>query len=93
MKMYEGLEVTYSSTILDLDTRWKSVISFRLRPLYTRYLFDRMLDGLQSRSGRCGEEKNLLSLPEIELWPSSLHPIAIPTELPRFMYKMLKIEI
>jgi hypothetical protein len=28
--------------------------------------FDGRLDGLQSRSGRCGEQKNLLSLPGIE---------------------------
>jgi hypothetical protein len=35
------------------------------------YPFDRRLDGLQSRSGRCEEEKNLVSLPGIELRPSS----------------------
>jgi hypothetical protein len=30
------------------------------------YPLDRKLDGPQSRSGRCGEEKNLFPLPEIE---------------------------
>jgi hypothetical protein len=91
--MYEGLEVNYSSIILDLDTRWKPVVSFKLRPLYIRDLFDRMLVGLQSRSGRCREEKNLLSLPGIELRPSSPYPVAISTKLPRHMSKKLKIEI
>jgi hypothetical protein len=58
-------------TILDLCTRWKSVVSFTPRPLYPRvrsfwYLLDRRLDGSERQSGHCGEEKNLLSLPGIE---------------------------
>jgi hypothetical protein len=36
-----------------------------------RYPLDRKLGGLQSRSGRCGVEKNPLLLPEIEPRPSS----------------------
>jgi hypothetical protein len=32
----------------------------------SRYPLDRKLDGPQRRSGRCGEEKNLLHLPGIE---------------------------
>jgi hypothetical protein len=49
--------------ILDLGTRWKWVVSFAARPLYTRgkspwYPLDRSLGGPQSRSGRGGEEKN-----------------------------------
>jgi hypothetical protein len=62
------------------------VISFTLRPLYPRgniswYQLDRSLGGLQSRSGHCGAEKNLLSLPGIENRPSSPQPVGIPTEL------------
>jgi hypothetical protein len=34
-----------------------------------------------SRAGRCGEDKNLLSQPGIEPWPSN--PVATPTELSR----------
>jgi hypothetical protein len=36
-----------------------------------RYPFYRRLDGPRNRSGRCGGEKNLLSLPRIEPRPSS----------------------
>jgi hypothetical protein len=43
----------------------------RLRyPLDTR----RRLCGLQSRSGRCGVDKNLSSLPGIQPWPSNQDP-------------------
>jgi hypothetical protein len=43
-------------------------VSFTPRPLYALgksplYPLDRTLDGLQSQSGHCGEEKKLLSLP------------------------------
>jgi hypothetical protein len=34
----------------------------------------------QSRSGSCGEEKDVLHLPGIETWPSSLRPIAVSTK-------------
>jgi hypothetical protein len=42
------------------------------RPLYpqrnrSRYPFDRRLGGPNSRSGLCGEEKNFLPLPGIQL--------------------------
>lgn len=54
-------EWSYSSTILNLDIRWKWVVSFTLRPPYpqiksSRYPFDRILPGSQSRSGRCWVE-------------------------------------
>jgi hypothetical protein len=48
---------------------------------FPRYPLDRRLGGPQSRSGRCGEEKNLLPLPGIELRPPSPLPVATPTEL------------
>jgi hypothetical protein len=57
--------------ILDLSTRWRWVVSFTPRPLYPQgkspwYPLDRRLGGLQSRSGRSGEEKNSQPMPGIE---------------------------
>jgi hypothetical protein len=63
-------EWRYSSTILDLGTRWRWVVSFTDRPLHPRYPLDMRLSGPQSQSGRCGEDK-ILPLPGIEPWPSS----------------------
>jgi hypothetical protein len=54
----------------------------------TQYPFYRMLDGTQSRFWRCEEEKNLLSLPEMEprlLGRPTRNPVAIPTELSRLI--------
>jgi hypothetical protein len=50
--------------ILELGTSWRRAVSFTPLPLYSlgkspRYPLDRRLGGPQSRSGRCGEEKNL----------------------------------
>jgi hypothetical protein len=55
----------YSSTIRDLNTRWRWLVSFTPWPLYprgksSRYRLDRRLGGPQSRSECCGEEKNLV---------------------------------
>jgi hypothetical protein len=60
----------------------------------------RRLDGPQSRSERCGVEKNLLPLPGIEPQRPSSYPDAIPTELSRLLishvysnvYKYVKLE-
>jgi hypothetical protein len=54
----------HSYTILDLGIGCRWVVSFMLRPLYSRgrrprYLFDRGIIGPYNRSGSCGEEKNL----------------------------------
>jgi hypothetical protein len=61
-----------SSNILALSTCCRSVVSFTPLPLYPRgenprYPLGRRLGGPQSQSGRCGEKKNLLLLPGIEL--------------------------
>jgi hypothetical protein len=58
-----------------LTSALDGVVSFTLLPLYPRernhrYTLDRRRGGLQSRSGRCGEEKNL-ALPRVEPGPSS----------------------
>jgi hypothetical protein len=45
------------------------------------------LGGPQSRSGRCGEEKNRFHMPGIEPRLSSPYPVAIPTELSRITEK------
>jgi hypothetical protein len=52
--------------IFNLGTRWKSVVSFTLRPLYprgkkSRYQLDRSLGGRQGLSGRGVEEKQVPS--------------------------------
>jgi hypothetical protein len=57
-------EWRYSSNILVLGTRWRSVVIFTLRQLYPKervrqYPFDRRLGGPQSPYGPCKEEKNL----------------------------------
>jgi hypothetical protein len=80
------MEWRYSSTILDLGTKWRWVVSFTSPPLYPRgkrpwYPLDKRPGGQQSQSGRCGVGKNVLSLPEIEPRSSSPYPVAIPTEL------------
>jgi hypothetical protein len=58
--------------ILDVGTRWRWVVSFMPRPLYSqgmrlRYPLDRSLGGSQGRSGRGGEEKNSQPPTGIEL--------------------------
>jgi hypothetical protein len=78
MKTYG--EWRYSSTTLVLGIRWRLVVSFTLLKLYSRgkspwYPLDRRQGGLRSRSGSCGEEKNL-TLQGIESAPSS--PVALP---------------
>jgi hypothetical protein len=57
-------EFKYSSTILDIGTRWMWAVSFTPRPLYprrncARYPLDMRVGGPKSQSRRCGEEKNL----------------------------------
>jgi hypothetical protein len=66
-------EWRYSSTFLNLSTRWRWVVSFTPLPLYPRgksprYPLDRRLGEPQSRSGPCEQEKNL-ALPGIEPGP------------------------
>jgi hypothetical protein len=50
---------------------------------------DRRLGGPQSQFGRCGEERNLLPLLGIEPRPSSLLPIATPTEISWLMRRRI----
>jgi hypothetical protein len=76
--------------ILDRGTRWRWVVSFTPRPLYTqgmspRYPLDSKLDGPQSHSGRGGEEKNSQPPPGLE--PPIIHPVAqrYTTELSRLL--------
>jgi hypothetical protein len=80
-------ELRYSCIILDLGIRWRSMISFTPLPLYPqgkspRYPLHDGLAGRQSQSGRCGVEKDCLSLPGIEPRPSIPLLVPIPTELP-----------
>jgi hypothetical protein len=57
-------EWRYNSTVLDLSTRRRSVVSFSpgspyIREKLPRYALDRRLGGHHNRFGCCGEEKNL----------------------------------
>jgi hypothetical protein len=70
-------EYRYNSTILDLDTRWRRVVSFTSRPIYrygknSRYPLDRRLGGPQTWYEYCRVEKNLLPLSGIEPRPSRI---------------------
>jgi hypothetical protein len=70
MKTYWG-SGGIAPRILDLGTKWRWVVSFMPRPLYSqgkspRYPLDRRLGGPQSRSGRGGEDKNSQLPPGIE---------------------------
>jgi hypothetical protein len=65
MKRY--MEWRFSSTILDLSTRCRGMVSFKSRPLYlrgnsSRCPLDRRLGGPQSQSGRCEVEKIIFSM-------------------------------
>jgi hypothetical protein len=76
MKAYWG-SAAIALRILDLGTRWRSVVSFTPRPLYFQgnnpwYPIDRRLGGPQSRSGQ-GGEKNSQPLPGLE--PQIIQPI------------------
>jgi hypothetical protein len=71
-------ECRHSSTILDLDTRWRWVARFAPRPLYSqgkspRYPLDRRLGGPQSQPGRCIEETNRASA---RIWTPAIQVIA-----------------
>jgi hypothetical protein len=79
---------SYSSTIHDLGTRWGWVVSFTPRPFYPReksprYPLETRLGGPQSRSGRCGEEKNLASAGNRT---PAVQPVPILTELSRLLH-------
>jgi hypothetical protein len=71
------LDITFvDPRILNLCSRWRKVVSFTPRPLYSqwksyRYPLGRRLGGPQNRFERDGEEKNSLPLPGIQSWPSS----------------------
>jgi len=70
MKTYWGSR-DIAPRILNLGAKWRLVVSFTPRPLYsrgknTRYALDRTLGGPHSRSGRDGEEKNSQPLPGLE---------------------------
>jgi hypothetical protein len=74
-------EWRYSSTILDLGTRWRWVVCFTPLPVYLRYPLERRQGGPQSRSGYCVVETNLLPLSGIESRPLSPQPVAMPSVL------------
>jgi hypothetical protein len=91
MKAYWG-SGGVAPRIINLNTRWKWMVSFTPRPLCTQgkspwYPLDRRLGGPQSRSGRGGEEKNSEPLPG--LLPTIIQPVAqrYAAELSRFLMR------
>jgi hypothetical protein len=67
MPWRQVVECSYSSTILDLGSRWRRVVNLKPQPFYLRekspwYTLDGRLGGFRSLSRRCGEKRNLLSL-------------------------------
>jgi hypothetical protein len=87
---------SYNSDIIDLSNGWSWVISFTPRPLYVRwkgprYSLDKRLGAPQSRTGRCGVEKNYVPVSGIDLRQSSLYPVAIRTELPQLTVCRTKV--
>jgi hypothetical protein len=93
MRAYWEVEA-YLHAVFDLGIRWRWVVSFTSRPLYSQgkslwYPLDRRLSGLQSRSGRGGEEKNSQPLPGLE--PPIIQPVThrYTTELSRILTKKL----
>jgi hypothetical protein len=70
MKAYWG-SGGIAPRILDFGATWRWVVIFTTRPLYP---LDRRLGGLQSQSGRDGEEKNSQSLPGLE--PLIVQPVS-----------------
>jgi hypothetical protein len=82
--------------VLDLGTKWRWVISFTVQPLYPEGKsfwcpLNRRLGGLQTRSGRGGEEKNSQPLPGLE--PPIIQPVAqrYTTELSRLLRGQYRI--
>jgi hypothetical protein len=81
----------YSSTILEISTRWRLVVKFTPLPLYRsekspRYLSHRRLFWPQNRSGRYREEKTLAPSRNIT---SAVQSVIILTELSRFLLSSL----
>jgi hypothetical protein len=78
LKTYRGSGSIYPLTV-NRNTRQKWELSLIFRPIYhwvksRQYELDRRFGGHQSRCGRLGEEKNLLSLLGFEI--RILQPVA-----------------
>jgi hypothetical protein len=81
----------YNSTILDLGTRLRWVVSSMPLPLYPRrkrpwYPLNKGLSGSQSRSGRYGVGKNSCTYREFNPGPPVLQPVARRPLLYRLSY-------
>jgi hypothetical protein len=88
-------EWRYSSTILNLGTRWRWVVSFKPLQLYPqgnrrRYPLNRTVDEPQSRSGRCGEEKISCSFRETNPGRPTRSPSLYRLSYPRIVLEWLE---
>jgi hypothetical protein len=64
-------EWRYSFNLIELDSRWRSVVSFTSLPVFPqgkspRHLFVKKFIAPPSQFGRCEEKKNLMFLLGIE---------------------------
>jgi hypothetical protein len=71
------------------EWKYRSTVPHCPRGRRSRYTLGRRLGGPQSRSGRCGVEKNIFPLSEIKHRPSIPQTAAIPTELSRLQVLVL----
>jgi hypothetical protein len=85
MKAYKGVEVNLRRLTSALaGGEFPDSRPCRLTSRDTQYPLDWSLCGLQSRSPLCGEGKQLLPTPEIEIRFPSL--VTVPTELFRILH-------
>jgi hypothetical protein len=94
MKAYWGVEL-YLHAFFDLGIRWRWVVSFKPRPLYSRgkssrYPLYRSFGGPQIRFGRCDKGRKSYHYPhrEFNRGHASRSLFTIPTELSRLTRKL-----
>jgi hypothetical protein len=85
----------YSSIILDLNTRWKRMVSFTSWPFYpwrfrpgTQWIWGWVSPGAGLESM---EKTKILPLAGIETGQFNLQPAAVPTELSRLWYDIVNL--
>jgi hypothetical protein len=81
MKTYEGMEVPpFLTSALD-GNEWSASHLSHPKENGPQYPLDMRLGEYHNSYGHCGEEKNFLLLPPIELQPFSPQPVTIMTQL------------
>jgi hypothetical protein len=89
MKTHGGVELTILTSSLD-EGEWSASRPGRFTP-GERAPSTHWIGGRMGRSGLCGVETNILTVPGIEPRPSSSYPVAVPTELSGLLLKKLQL--